>query len=275
MIHAREPHFSVALRGSLFRPPAEPPSSCLLTRGFTDQTLDRVPWRCIGVLCLGLPCAVRDTSADKLSARALPCVFLSFPVGSSDYTFYHPPLHQFLDSCNVTFDESMSYYARYPCRGLLVPPPPLFLAPSPPPTLAPPVHPATTGLTPSGAGGSSCEGAVAEGVGAGGANSEGAGGEGAGTGGASFGGARAEGAGTGSAIFGSARSGDTSFEESGAGGTATVVPTPPTHRYPTSFQRLSQLERKERERLEQERLELERQRQEVQQQQHQQLQQQQ
>ncbi|CAI7842041.1 unnamed protein product, partial [Closterium sp. NIES-53] len=36
--------FSVALRGSLRRPPAEPLASCLLAKGFTDQSLDLVPW---------------------------------------------------------------------------------------------------------------------------------------------------------------------------------------------------------------------------------------
>ncbi|CAI5962787.1 unnamed protein product, partial [Closterium sp. NIES-64] len=59
--------------------------------------------------CLAL---VRDTSADKLSPRALPCVFLGFPVDSSDFTFYHPPLHQFFDSRDVRFVESVPYYTR-------------------------------------------------------------------------------------------------------------------------------------------------------------------
>ncbi|CAI7886977.1 unnamed protein product, partial [Closterium sp. NIES-53] len=67
---------------------------------------------------------VRGTSLDKLSARTLPCIFLSFRVGSSDYTFYHPPLHHFLDSHDVTFDESVSYYARYRCRVACQVPPP-------------------------------------------------------------------------------------------------------------------------------------------------------
>ncbi|CAI5536131.1 unnamed protein product [Closterium sp. Naga37s-1] len=88
---------------------------------------------------LGLPCACpQHTSADKLSARAIQCVFLGFPVDSPDFAFYHPPCHRFLDSRDAQFDESVSYYARYPCRGLPVPPPPLFLAPSPPPAPAPP-----------------------------------------------------------------------------------------------------------------------------------------
>ncbi|CAI7783911.1 unnamed protein product, partial [Closterium sp. NIES-53] len=48
--------------------------------------------------CLAL---VRDTSADKPSARTIPYVFLGFPVESPDFSFYHPLLHHFLDSCDV------------------------------------------------------------------------------------------------------------------------------------------------------------------------------
>ncbi|CAI7859258.1 unnamed protein product [Closterium sp. NIES-53] len=48
--------------------------------------------------CLAL---VRDTFADKLSPRAVPCVFLGFPEDSSDFTFYHPPSHRFFDSRDV------------------------------------------------------------------------------------------------------------------------------------------------------------------------------
>ncbi|CAI7811836.1 unnamed protein product [Closterium sp. NIES-53] len=95
--------------------------------------------------CLAL---VRDTSTDKLSPRALPCVFLGFPVDSSNYTFYHPPLHRFFDSRDFRFVESVPYYTRYPCRGLSVPPPPLFLTPAPPP--GPPVQPPLPGSAPSG-----------------------------------------------------------------------------------------------------------------------------
>ncbi|CAI7741843.1 unnamed protein product [Closterium sp. NIES-53] len=238
---------------------------------------------------------------DKLSARAIPCVFLGCPVDSSDYTFYHPPLHRFLDSRDVRFIESMSYYTRYPCQGLLVPPPPLFLASSPPPAPAPPVPPpplvmpreqpsallrqVTMDYGGVGAGGASSggagvggtdaglassEGAGVEGVGAGGMNSEGAGAEATGPGGAYSGGTHAGGAGSGGASSGGthaggAGAGGSSSEETGAGGTATMTPTPPPHHYPTSFQRLRQLEREERERLEQERLRLERQQQEQQQ----------
>ncbi|CAI7900329.1 unnamed protein product [Closterium sp. NIES-53] len=158
--------------------------------------------------CLAL---VRDTFADKLSARAIPCVFLGFPVGSPDYSFNHPPLHRFLDSPDARFDESVSYYTRYPCRGLLVPPPPLFLAPSPPPAPAPTVPPPPPGPAPSGAaaggtrsGGAHLRVAGAGGAGAGGASSGGAGARVSGTGGASSGGVGAGGAGASGASSGGA-----------------------------------------------------------------------
>ncbi|CAI7806515.1 unnamed protein product [Closterium sp. NIES-53] len=50
---------------------------------------------------------VRDTSADKLSARAIPC--------------------------DVTFDESVPFYCLFPYRSAPPPPPPIFFAPGPPP----------------------------------------------------------------------------------------------------------------------------------------------
>ncbi|CAI5930486.1 unnamed protein product [Closterium sp. NIES-65] len=77
--------------------------------------------------CLAL---VRDTSADKLSPRAVPCVFFGFPKESPDFTFYYPPSHRFFGSRYVRFEEFVPYYVRYPCRGLPVPPPPLFLTPA-------------------------------------------------------------------------------------------------------------------------------------------------
>ncbi|CAI7891346.1 unnamed protein product [Closterium sp. NIES-54] len=90
--------------------------------------------------CLAL---VRDTSADKISPCAVPCVFPHFPEDSSDYTFCHPPLHRFFVSRDVRFDKSVPYYVRYPCQGLSVPPAPLFLTSAPPP--APPVQPPPPG----------------------------------------------------------------------------------------------------------------------------------
>ncbi|CAI7828177.1 unnamed protein product [Closterium sp. NIES-53] len=65
---------------------------------------------------------VRDTSADKLSARALPCVFLGFT------------------------PHSVPFYRLFPYRSAPPPPPPLFLSPGPPPV--DPLPP--QGLAPSG-----------------------------------------------------------------------------------------------------------------------------
>ncbi|CAI7769834.1 unnamed protein product [Closterium sp. NIES-53] len=53
---------------------------------------------------------VRDTSADKLSSRAVPCVFLGFPPDALGWQFYHPTSRRVLSSQDVTFDESVSHY---------------------------------------------------------------------------------------------------------------------------------------------------------------------
>ncbi|CAI7853580.1 unnamed protein product [Closterium sp. NIES-53] len=238
MIHARAPHFlwpytvrypahQLNLQPHVSRPEASPTSLWAGSSGVGSA------FRVWGCLVL-----VRDTSADKLSARAVPCVFLGSPVALPVWSFYHLPLHQFLDSHDVRFDESVSYYTRYPCRGLPVPPPPLFLAPSLPPAPAPPVPPPPPGPAPSGVShatplpsvarqvaspsphsssqspqqplalprqvtvdsvGGGAGGAATGGTRSGGARSRGAGAGGAGSGGANSGGAGAGGAGTGGA----------------------------------------------------------------------------
>ncbi|CAI7915355.1 unnamed protein product [Closterium sp. NIES-54] len=76
---------------------------------------------------------VRDTSADKLSAHAILCVFLSFPPDTPGWQFYHPTSRRALPSQDVTFDESVPFYHLFPYRSAPLPPPPLFLAPGPPP----------------------------------------------------------------------------------------------------------------------------------------------
>ncbi|CAI7812660.1 unnamed protein product [Closterium sp. NIES-53] len=111
--------------------------------------------------CLAL---VRDTSADKISPHAVSCVFLGFPGDSSDYTFYHPPLHRFFDSRDVRFDESVPYYARYPCRGVshATPPPsvaPQVQPPSPQSSSQPTADPAGAGFRGEDPGGASSRGA--------------------------------------------------------------------------------------------------------------------
>ncbi|CAI7772915.1 unnamed protein product [Closterium sp. NIES-54] len=64
---------------------------------------------------------VRDTSADKLSSRAVPCVFLGFPPDAPGWQFYHPTSCCVLSSQDVTFDESVSYYRLFPYRDPLPP----------------------------------------------------------------------------------------------------------------------------------------------------------
>ncbi|CAI7911331.1 unnamed protein product, partial [Closterium sp. NIES-53] len=66
---------------------------------------------------------VRDTSADKLSSRAVPCVFLGFPPDAPGWQFYHPTSRCVLSSQDVTFDESVSYYRLFPYRTASLPPP--------------------------------------------------------------------------------------------------------------------------------------------------------
>ncbi|CAI7846859.1 unnamed protein product [Closterium sp. NIES-54] len=55
---------------------------------------------------------VRYTRADKLSSRAVPCVFLGFPPDAPGWQFYHPTSRRVLSSQDVTFDESGSSPSR-------------------------------------------------------------------------------------------------------------------------------------------------------------------
>ncbi|CAI7885370.1 unnamed protein product [Closterium sp. NIES-53] len=91
---------------------------------------------------------VRDTSANKLSARASPCVFLGFVPDAPGWQFYHPASRRVLPSQDVTFDESVPFYRLSPYRSAPSPPPPLFLAPGPPPVdPLPPQGPAPSGVS--------------------------------------------------------------------------------------------------------------------------------
>ncbi|CAI7880142.1 unnamed protein product [Closterium sp. NIES-53] len=75
---------------------------------------------------------VRDTSADKLSARAIPSVILGFPPDAPGWQFYHPTSRRVFPSQDVTFDESIPFYRLFPYHSAPPPPPPLFLAPGSP-----------------------------------------------------------------------------------------------------------------------------------------------
>ncbi|CAI7785446.1 unnamed protein product, partial [Closterium sp. NIES-53] len=53
---------------------------------------------------------VRNTSVDKLSSRAVPCVFLGFVPDAPGWQFYHPTSRRVFPSQDVTFDESVPFY---------------------------------------------------------------------------------------------------------------------------------------------------------------------
>ncbi|CAI7834895.1 unnamed protein product [Closterium sp. NIES-53] len=125
---------------------------------------------------------VRDTFADKLSARAILCVFLGFVPDAPGWQFYHPTSRRVLPSQDVMFDESVPFYRLFPYCSAPPPPPPLFLAPGPP-QVDPlqPQGPASSGVSqvdslPGTAPvqGAGSGGAGSEGVEPGGAKSEGA-----------------------------------------------------------------------------------------------------
>ncbi|CAI7799190.1 unnamed protein product, partial [Closterium sp. NIES-53] len=146
---------------------------------------------------------VRDLSADKLSPRATPCVFLGFPPDAPGWQFYHPSSRRVLSSQDVTFNESVPYYRLFPYRTPSLPPPQLFLVPGPPPVdPLPPQGPAPSGVSqvdavePVEVAGDS---GAAEGATPGGAEPEGTTTGGAATGGAEPGGATPGGAETGGA----------------------------------------------------------------------------
>ncbi|CAI7818214.1 unnamed protein product [Closterium sp. NIES-53] len=91
---------------------------------------------------------VRDTSADKLSAHTIPCVFLGFVPDPPGRQFYHPTSRRVLPSKDVTFDESVPFYRLFPYRYAPLLPSPLFLAPgSPPVDPLPPHGPAPSGVS--------------------------------------------------------------------------------------------------------------------------------
>ncbi|CAI7896238.1 unnamed protein product [Closterium sp. NIES-54] len=111
MIHAAAPHFCGHL------------AHTALARKVGDASVFRV-W--------GSRAFVRDTSADKLSARAIPCVFLGFTPDAPSWQFYHPTSRHVLPSQDVMFDELVPFYRLFPYRSAPPPPPPLFLASGPP-----------------------------------------------------------------------------------------------------------------------------------------------
>ncbi|CAI7782935.1 unnamed protein product [Closterium sp. NIES-53] len=148
MIHAAAPHFlwSFAVRYAAHQlnlcPRVSLPetSPTLRWTGKVGNALVFQVW--------GSRAFVRDPSADKLSARAIPCVFLGFVPDAPGWQFYHRTLRRVLPSQDVTFDESVPFYRLFPYRSAPLPPPPLFLAPGPPPVdPLPPQGPAPLGVS--------------------------------------------------------------------------------------------------------------------------------
>ncbi|CAI7847252.1 unnamed protein product, partial [Closterium sp. NIES-54] len=133
MIHAAAPHFlwPFAVQYAAHQLNLWPCVSLLETSPtlrWTAKVGDASMFRVWG------SCAfVRDTSADKLSTRAIPCVILGFPPDAPGWQFYHPTSHHVLPSQDITFDESVRFYRLFPYRSAPLPPLPLFLAPGPPP----------------------------------------------------------------------------------------------------------------------------------------------
>ncbi|CAI7826291.1 unnamed protein product [Closterium sp. NIES-53] len=96
----------------------------------------------------GSRASIRDTSADKLSTRAIPCIFLGFVPDAPGWHFYHTTLRRVLPSQDVTFDESVPFCRLFPYGPAPPPPPPQFLAPGPPQVDPfPPQGPAPSGVS--------------------------------------------------------------------------------------------------------------------------------
>ncbi|CAI5953915.1 unnamed protein product [Closterium sp. NIES-65] len=248
MMHAAAPHFlwpfavryaahQLNLHPRVSRPAMSP--VLLWTGKVGDASAFRV-W--------GSRAFVRDLSADKLSPRAAPCVFLGFPRDAPGWQFYHPSSRRVLSSQDVTFDESVPFYRLFPYRTPSLPPPPDFLVPVPPPVdPLPPQVPAPSGVSQvdtvepvevaaeSGpAAGAEPGGAAAGGAEPGGAEPGGARPGGAESGGAEPGGAEPEGATSGAAEPGGAGPGGAEPAPAGPGGS----PVLPSRREPLSPQEL-------------------------------------
>ncbi|CAI7910411.1 unnamed protein product [Closterium sp. NIES-54] len=219
---------------------------------------------CLHSDCGGLVMEIARTSMTHARAPH----FLWPYADSSDYTFYHPPLHRFFDTRDVRFDESVPYYVQ---------------PPSPQSSSQPTADPAGAGFRGKDPGGASSRGAGvgaesvpvrspssggagvgAEPVTAGDSSLRGAGVSGAVPGGATTGGAPSAEPGepgTDPVTFGGpgSRGGATGSLESSPGATTAPDTTPPPHPYPTRNQARVRRAREEQLQLEREERELERQ----------------
>ncbi|CAI7905462.1 unnamed protein product [Closterium sp. NIES-54] len=203
MIHAAAPHFlwPFAIRYASHQlnlwPRVSLPETSPTLR-WTGKVGDASVFRVWGSRAF-----VRDTSADKLSARAIPCVFLGFLPDAPGWEFYHPTSCRVLPSQDVTFDVLES---RGPALSGVSQVDPL-------PGIAPVQVAVGSGAAP--------------GAASGGAEPGGAGSEGAGFGGAEPGGAEPEGVEPGDAELEGAESGGAApWGAASSGGPAGVLPPP-------------------------------------------------
>ncbi|CAI7928169.1 unnamed protein product [Closterium sp. NIES-54] len=107
MIHAAAPHFlwPFAVQYAAHQLNLQPWVSLLETSPtlqWTGKVGDASAFRVLGSRAF-----VRDLFADKLSPRAVPCVFLGFPPDAPGWQFYHPTSRRVLSSQDVTFDKSV------------------------------------------------------------------------------------------------------------------------------------------------------------------------
>ncbi|CAI7922268.1 unnamed protein product [Closterium sp. NIES-54] len=109
MIHAATPHFlwPFAVRYAAHQLNLWPRVSLLETSPILRWT-GQVGYASV-FRVWGSHAFVCDTSADKLSARAIPCVFLGFPPDAPGWQFYHPTSLRIFSSQDVTFDESVPF----------------------------------------------------------------------------------------------------------------------------------------------------------------------
>ncbi|CAI7849145.1 unnamed protein product, partial [Closterium sp. NIES-54] len=123
MIHSAAPHvlwpFAVQYAAhQIHLQPRVSLSETTPTLRWTGKVGDASVFRVWGSRAL-----VRDTSAHKLSSRAISCVFLGFPPDAPGWQFFHSTSHRVLSSQDVTFDESVSYHRLFPYRTAPLPPP--------------------------------------------------------------------------------------------------------------------------------------------------------
>ncbi|CAI7736882.1 unnamed protein product [Closterium sp. NIES-54] len=199
MIHAAAPHFlwPFTVRYAVHKLNLWPRVSLLETSPtlrWTGKVGDASVFRVWGSRAF-----LRDTSADKLSARAIPCVFLGFSPDAPGWQFYHPTSHRVFPSHDLNFYESFPF-SRPPPVDPLRPqgPAPSGVSQVDPLLGTAPVEVAVgSGAAPGAAfGGAESGGAEPGGAEPWGAEPGGAESEGAGSGGAEPGGEESEGAGS-------------------------------------------------------------------------------